>query len=120
MRPGGLLVLELPHPEELFSGSYYSPDAFVDAWDASAGDKSVLVEWGREGDEFDSQTQVLGSMNLGGGGELCCGRGSGFQWEGREAGEGWPRSVLPSISTKLQLEELWPAPFCPHPSYRRY
>lgn len=60
VRPGGLLVVELPHPEELFSGAYYTPSQFVDAWDASAGDKSVLVEWGREGDEFDAQTQVRG------------------------------------------------------------
>lgn len=59
MRPGGLLVLELPHPEELFSGSYYSAEEFVDAWDAAVDEKLVLVEWGREGDEFDVESQVL-------------------------------------------------------------
>lgn len=51
-------MVELPHPEELFSGGYYRPDQFVDAWDTAAGDKTVLVEWGREGDEFDAQTQA--------------------------------------------------------------
>ncbi len=59
VRPGGLLVLELSHPDELFSGSFFSPDEFVDAWDAAVGDKSVLVEWGREGDDFNSTTQVF-------------------------------------------------------------
>ena len=57
-------MLELPHPEELFSGAYYTPDQFVDAWDAAAGSKSVLVEWGREGDGFDPQAQARCSAPL--------------------------------------------------------
>ncbi|GAB4819557.1 hypothetical protein N2152v2_006603 [Parachlorella kessleri] len=57
LRPGGLLVLEVGMPEELFDGTFYDPDRFVDAWDATDGNKMVLVEWGRDGDEFDPATQ---------------------------------------------------------------
>ena len=30
-----------------------------DAWDREVGDTKVLVEWGREGDEFDVETHVV-------------------------------------------------------------
>ena len=49
-------------PEELFDGTFYDPDKFVDAWDATDGNRMVLVEWGREGDEFDPATQVCGCI----------------------------------------------------------
>ncbi len=52
-------MLEVGLPEELFDGTFYDPDRFVDAWDATDGNKMVLVEWGREGDEFDPATQVI-------------------------------------------------------------
>ena len=53
-------MVELPHPEELFSGGYCGLESYGDAWDAASPDgaKRVLVEWGREGDEFDPGTQV--------------------------------------------------------------
>ncbi|KAL4425487.1 hypothetical protein ABPG75_009503 [Micractinium tetrahymenae] len=61
MRPGGLLVLELPHPSDLWGGYCLEDEQFVEAWDAQSedGSKTVLVEWGREGDKFDLQEQVL-------------------------------------------------------------
>ncbi|KAL4421094.1 hypothetical protein ABPG77_009621 [Micractinium sp. CCAP 211/92] len=61
VRPGGLLVLELPHPSDLWGGYCLEDEQFVEAWDAQSedGSKTVLVEWGREGDTFDLQQQVL-------------------------------------------------------------
>jgi len=59
LAPGGVAVLELEHPYDLFEGQLM--DAQGDAWDredASSGVK-VLVEWGREGDAFDVQTHVV-------------------------------------------------------------
>ncbi|PRW59252.1 hypothetical protein C2E21_2426 [Chlorella sorokiniana] len=61
VRPGGLLVLELPHPSDLWGGYCLEEEQFIEAWDAENEDKSktVLVEWGREGDQFDLQEQIL-------------------------------------------------------------
>lgn len=61
VRPGGLLVLELPHPSDLWGGYCLEDEQFVEAWDAQSedGSKTVLVEWGREGDQFNLQEQVL-------------------------------------------------------------
>jgi hypothetical protein len=64
VRPGGLLVLELPHPDELFGGSMLSDEAFVDCWAHEEGDSRVFVEYGREGDEFDLVTQVGGWVGV--------------------------------------------------------
>lgn len=55
LRPGGLFVLELPSPEDLFDGVF----ALGDVWDAAAPNgQKLLVEYGLEGDEFDFITQV--------------------------------------------------------------
>ncbi len=120
VRPGGILVLELSHPGELFGGSFLDPLDFVDCWEVSEdgdvefaekrsstfqhgdemdpeqlenaqlegqqeelddvdeeeedgdneenlelnsklgdGLRRVLVEYGREGDDFDPATQIL-------------------------------------------------------------
>ena len=42
VRPGGLLVLELSHPGELFGGSFLTPEDFVDCWEAT---ESGVVEF---------------------------------------------------------------------------
>ena len=58
--PDGLVVLELEHPFDLFDGQLM--DAHGDAWDREiegGGGTKVLVEWGREGDAFDVETQVV-------------------------------------------------------------
>lgn len=36
VRPGGLLVLELPHPSDLWGGYCLEDEQFVEAWDAQA------------------------------------------------------------------------------------
>lgn len=55
LRPGGLFVLEMPSPEDLFDGVF----ALGDVWDATAPNgQKLLVEYGIEGDDFDSFTQV--------------------------------------------------------------
>ena len=99
---GGVLVVELTHPGELFGGSFLDPMDFVDCWEVSEdgtaefassnsappseqqlqgeendqpppspeeeedeevdfpdNQKRVLVEYGREGDDFDLATQIL-------------------------------------------------------------
>ena len=87
MKDGGILVLELGHPRDIFQGNFCS-DGFVECWEVSASghvefadeysdDESqnasisdpwdqeeldedrVLVEYGREGDSFDISSQVL-------------------------------------------------------------
>ncbi len=57
LNPGGLLVLELEHPFDLFDGSLM--DAKGDAWDREVDGVKVLVEWGREGDYFDVETHAV-------------------------------------------------------------
>jgi hypothetical protein len=37
VRPGGLLVLELPHPSDLWGGYCLEDEQFVEAWDAQVG-----------------------------------------------------------------------------------
>ena len=54
-------MLELPHPEELFSGGYCGLETYADGWEAAdpaGGDARVVVEWGREDDNFDTRTQA--------------------------------------------------------------
>lgn len=85
MKDGGILVLELGHPRDIFQGNFCS-DGFVECWEVSASghvefadeysenepqdardawdqdgldEDRVLVEYGREGDPFDISTQVL-------------------------------------------------------------
>ena len=60
LAPGGIVVLELEHPYDLFDGQLM--DAHGDAWDReveNGGGLKVLVEWGREGDPFDVETQIV-------------------------------------------------------------
>lgn len=40
VRPGGLLVLELPHPSDLWGGYCLEDEQFVEAWDAQARRRS--------------------------------------------------------------------------------
>jgi len=54
LRPGGLLVVELPSPEDLFDGAFIVGDA----WDAQLGDQDILVSYGQEEDPFDPLSQV--------------------------------------------------------------
>lgn len=85
-QPGGLLVIELGHPKDIFQGIFCSDTGFVDCWEISesgnvdfaneqvedgkeeegrdeeihiAEEDRVLVEYGREGDAFDVGTQIL-------------------------------------------------------------
>lgn len=87
LKDGGILVLELGHPRDIFQGNFCS-DGFVECWEVSASgrvefadeysddgsqdattddiwdqdeldDDRVLVEYGREGDSFDISSQVL-------------------------------------------------------------
>ena len=54
LAPGGLLVLELPHPRELFGLDHLSEDA----WEVTQDGVRVRVRWGAEGDRFDPIRQV--------------------------------------------------------------
>lgn len=60
IRPGGLVVLELAHPYDLWDGTLAGAEDYPEVWDADMDDGSKLyVEWGREGDPFDGLLQVL-------------------------------------------------------------
>ena len=55
LAPGGLFVVELPSPDDLFDGAF----GLGDAWDATAGDgQKLVVEFGTEDDEFNPISQV--------------------------------------------------------------
>jgi hypothetical protein len=53
LAPGGIVVLELEHPYDLFEGTLMNAEG--DAWDREVEGVKVLVEWGREGDFFDGR-----------------------------------------------------------------
>lgn len=55
--PGGIVVLELEHPFDIFDGSLLRAEG--DAWDRDVDGAKVLVEWGREGDFFDVERHVV-------------------------------------------------------------
>ena len=87
LAPGGIALLELEHPYDLFEGQlmdaqgtrvyfyfyfriYFNSrmgkcnDIMLflftgDAWDREVDGVKVLVEWGREGDAFDVETHVV-------------------------------------------------------------
>ena len=54
LRPGGLLIVELPSPEDLFDGAFIVGDA----WDAQLDGQDILVSYGQEEDPFDPLGQV--------------------------------------------------------------
>eukprot|EP00873_Tetraselmis_striata_P036882 jgi/Tetstr1/457146/TSEL_043796.t1 len=60
LRPGGLLVLELAHPYDLWDGTLAGSEEYSEVWDSDlGGGRKLYIEWGREGDPFDGLTQVL-------------------------------------------------------------
>lgn len=63
LQPGGLFVLELSSPDDLFDGAF----ALGDVWDAATPDgQKLVVEYGTEGDDFDpiSQVRLLGFATI--------------------------------------------------------
>ena len=44
VRPGGLLILELSHPGELFGGSFLDPLDFVDCWEVAENGEAEFAE----------------------------------------------------------------------------
>jgi SAM-dependent methyltransferase len=62
VRPGGILILELSHPGELFGGSFLDPLDFVDCWEVSEdGDVEFAEKRSsnfQHGDEMDPEQQA--------------------------------------------------------------
>jgi len=62
VRPGGLLILELSHPGELFGGSFLDPLDFVDCWEVSEDGEVEFAEKRtstfQHGDETDPEQQA--------------------------------------------------------------
>jgi SAM-dependent methyltransferase len=58
LKPGGLFIVEVEHPWDLFSGEI--AQGAGDAWDRvdEDGGVKVYVEWGRDGDNFDIESQI--------------------------------------------------------------
>ena len=54
LRPGGLLIVELPSPEDLFDGAFIVGDA----WDAQMDGQDILVSYGQDEDPFNPLSQV--------------------------------------------------------------
>eukprot|EP00878_Enallax_costatus_P031325 GHUV01034251.1.p1 GENE.GHUV01034251.1~~GHUV01034251.1.p1 ORF type:complete len:319 (+),score=64.45 GHUV01034251.1:357-1313(+) len=59
LRPGGLFVLELAHPGDLYDGSLLLQDTGAEMWEVDKPDRSMMVVWGTDMDMFDPETQVL-------------------------------------------------------------
>lgn len=63
LKPGGILILELPHYEEVFNGQITEPMYWESSPDSQEG--TVIVEWGTEDDDFDAEAQVFSVSKLG-------------------------------------------------------
>eukprot|EP00877_Chromochloris_zofingiensis_P000935 jgi/Chrzof1/10842/Cz05g14060.t1 len=59
LRQGGLFILELAHPGDLFDGTYITGNAAAEMWEVETSGRKLLVEWGSELDDFDPVSQVL-------------------------------------------------------------
>lgn len=59
LRPGGLFLVELAHPGDLFDGSLIVGDGGKEMWEAQFKGNKLLVEWGADFDNFDPRTQIL-------------------------------------------------------------
>jgi len=57
LAPNGIIVLELQHPNDVFKATELTGDA----WEVNDTEREsmLLVEWGRDTDEFDAISQVL-------------------------------------------------------------
>ena len=54
LRPDGLLIVELPSPEDLFDGAFI----LGDVWDAQLDGQEIVVTYGQDDDAFDPLSQV--------------------------------------------------------------
>eukprot|EP00882_Tetradesmus_deserticola_P031463 GHRQ01035578.1.p1 GENE.GHRQ01035578.1~~GHRQ01035578.1.p1 ORF type:complete len:174 (+),score=94.51 GHRQ01035578.1:2-523(+) len=59
LRPGGLFVLELAHPGDLFDGSLLLQDTGAEMWEVDKPGRKMMVVWGTDVDQFDPETQIL-------------------------------------------------------------
>ncbi|KAF8071206.1 hypothetical protein HT031_001289 [Scenedesmus sp. PABB004] len=59
LRPGGLFVVELAHPGDLFDGSLLLQDTGAEMWEVDREGRQLMVMWGTDVDDFDPHTQVL-------------------------------------------------------------
>ncbi|PNH08460.1 dTDP-3-amino-3,4,6-trideoxy-alpha-D-glucopyranose [Tetrabaena socialis] len=59
LRPGGLLVLEMAHPGDLFDGTLIIGESGKEVWEVPYNGDKVFVEWGAEYDNFDPVTQII-------------------------------------------------------------
>ncbi|GLC72177.1 hypothetical protein PLESTF_001215300 [Pleodorina starrii] len=60
LAPGGLFVLELAHPGDLFDGTLITGESGKEVWERPFGDgDKVFVEWGDSLDNFDPVTQIV-------------------------------------------------------------
>lgn len=63
LAPGGLFVLELAHPGDLFDGTLIVGDGGAETWEVAAppagSGRKLLVQWGSEVDDFDPVSQVV-------------------------------------------------------------
>ncbi len=54
LRPGGVYLLEMVHPRDVFSKG----SSTERRWKVTKGDTTVTVEWGQDGDEFDAVSEI--------------------------------------------------------------
>ncbi|MCY4609979.1 MAG: class I SAM-dependent methyltransferase [bacterium] len=54
LRPGGVYLLEMVHPRDVFSKG----SSTESRWKVTKGDTTVTVEWGQDGDEFDAVSEI--------------------------------------------------------------
>ncbi|GIL89545.1 hypothetical protein Vretimale_1894 [Volvox reticuliferus] len=59
LRPGGLFVLEMAHPGDLFDGTLITGESGKEVWEQPYNGGKIFVEWGDSLDNFDPVTQIL-------------------------------------------------------------
>jgi SAM-dependent methyltransferase len=59
LREGGLFVLELAHPGDLFDGTLITGESGKEVWERPYNGDKVFVEWGDSLDNFDPVTQIV-------------------------------------------------------------
>ena len=58
LNDGGIYILEMSHPRDLFAGATDESASTITAWEMKRGGITVKTQWGHKGDKFDPIRQI--------------------------------------------------------------
>ena len=58
LNDGGVYILEMSHPRDLFAGTNNEPASTITDWEMKKGGITVKTQWGKQGDRFDPIRQI--------------------------------------------------------------